>query len=109
MGSYKTMDIKELQQAIRRNNFEWRKHTLVRLAERQISQDTILEVVLKGEIIEEYPEDKPFPSCLMFKMIEGEPYHVVVSFDPEFKKAYVITAYRPTLDKFEPDFKTRRR
>ncbi len=54
-------------------------------------------------------EDRPFPSCLMFKMVEREPLHVVVSFDEEDKKAYIITAYRPTLDKFESNFKTRRK
>jgi len=103
------MDIEKLQKAIKMGNYEWRKHTLVRLAERSISQDVVLRVILEGEVIEDYPNDKPFPSCLIFKMIERGPYHVVVSFNPEFKKAYIITAYQPTLDKFEPDFKTRRR
>ena len=69
----------------------------------------VLKVILEGEIIEEYLEDKPFPSCLMFKIIEGEPLHVVVSFDEERKKASIITAYKPSLNKFEPDFKARRK
>ena len=81
----------------------------VRLAERNISRDTILEVIINGEIIEDYSQDKPFPNCLIFKMVKGEPYHVVVSYDSEYKKVYIITAYNPSLDKFEPDFKTRRK
>ncbi|MEW5692668.1 MAG: DUF4258 domain-containing protein [Candidatus Hydrogenedentota bacterium] len=81
----------------------------MRLFERNIAQNLILDVILYGEVIEEYPEDKPFSSCLIFKLIEGKPYHVIVSYDSEFKKAYVITGYIPTLDKFEGDFKTRRR
>lgn len=103
------MDIEELYYAIKSGNFEWRKHTLIRLDERSIAQDTILEVILSGEIIEDYPENKPFPSCLIFKMLYGKPYHVVVGFDPANKKVYIITAYNPTLDKFEADFKTRRK
>ncbi len=65
--------------------------------------------MIKIKEFEDYPQDRPFPSCLIFKMIEGKPYHVAVSFDSEYKKAYIITAYNPSLDKFEPDFKTRRK
>lgn len=103
------MDIRELQGAIRTGNFEWRKHTLIRLAERNIAQDKILEVILNGEVIEDYPQDKPFPSCLIFKVVEDIPYHVVVGYDAVNKRTYIITAYNPTLDKFELDFKTRRK
>ena len=102
------MDIRELQNAIKTGNFEWRKHTLIRLAERNIAQDKILEVVLNGDVIEDYSQDKPFSSCLIFKMINNTPYHVVVGYDSNCKKAYIITAYNPSLDKFESDFKTRR-
>lgn len=103
------MDIGGLREAIKAGNFEWRKHTLIRLAERNIAQDIIFMVILSGEVIEDYPKDRPFPSCLIFKMIEDKPYHVVVGFDSEGKKAYIITTYNPGLDKFEPDFRTRRR
>jgi hypothetical protein len=48
--------------------------------------DTILEVILNGEIIEDYSQDKPFPSCLIFKIVNGKPYHIVVSYDSEYKK-----------------------
>lgn len=35
------MDIREIRYAISQGNFEWRKYSLVRLAERQVSQDEI--------------------------------------------------------------------
>ncbi len=82
---------------------------MVRLAERNISQNVVLEVILKGEVIEDYPEDRPFSSCLIFKVVKGKPFHVVVSLDEQNQKAYIITAYKPNLDKFESDFKKRRR
>lgn len=103
------MNINKLRETILKNNFEWRKHTLVRLAERNISQNVVLEVILKGEVIEDYPENRPFSSCLMFKVVKGKPFHVVVSLDEQNQKAYIITAYKPNLDKFESDFKKRRR
>ncbi len=103
------MDIVKLREAIRKGNFDWKKHTLIRLAERNILQEIVLEVILEGEIIEEYPKDKPFLSCLMFKIVGEKPYYVVVSLDEQNKKAYIITTYEPTPNKFESDFKTRRR
>lgn len=103
------MNLASFRKAIEKGNYEWKKHTLIRLAQRNISQDSILEVILKGEVIEDYPEDRPFPSCLIFKMIENKPFHAVVGLDAQNQKAYIITAYEPTLDKFEPDFKTRRK
>lgn len=75
------MNINKLRETILKNNFEWRKHTLVRLAERNISQNVVLEVILKGEVIEDYPENRPFSSCLMFKVVKGKPFHIVVSLD----------------------------
>lgn len=102
------MDLDKLREAIKSGSFEWRKQTLVRLAGRNISQDTIIEVIMKGEIIEDYPHSTPFPSCLILGWIQAKPYHVAVSFDETLKMAYIITAYKPSLDKFEPDFRTRR-
>ena len=103
------MDVQNLRKCIREENYEWRKHTLIRLDERNISQEDILKVVLNGEVIEDYPGNKPFPSCLMLGMVSGKPYHVVVALDIESPMVYIITAYEPSLDKFKPDFKTRRK
>lgn len=72
-------------------------------------QENILKVILNGEVIEDYPDTKSFPSCLMLGLVSGKPYHVVVALDTEGSKAYIITAYEPSLDKFKPDFKTRRK
>ena len=103
------MDLERLREAIKSGKFEWRKHILARLAERSISQNTIIEVIMKGEIIEDHPHNVPFPSCLMLGWVKGKPYHAVVSFDETLEIGYIITAYEPSLDKFEPDFRTRRR
>jgi hypothetical protein len=104
-----TMDLERLREAIKSDRFEWRKHTVARLAERNISQDMIMEAIMQGEIIEDYPHNTPFPSCLILSWVKGKPYHVVVSFDETLEIGYIITAYEPNLDKFEPDFRTRRR
>jgi len=78
------------------------------MMERNISRDTVREVLLSGEIIEDYPDDKPYPTALLLGMVKGEPFHVVAAFDSENTRCFVITAYKPDLEHFEPDYKTRR-
>lgn len=102
------MNLEKLRNCIKTGSYEWRKHTLRRLAERKISQNSVLKVILEGEIIKNYPKDSPFPSCLMFGEIQGKPFHVVVSLDENDDIAYIITVYEPSLDMFKPDYKTRR-
>ena len=38
-------------------------HSQLRLVERGITVDDIVSAIDRGEIIEEYPADYPFPSC----------------------------------------------
>jgi len=103
------MNLQRLQELVRKGKYEWKKHILVRLAERNISQKIVIDIVLRGEIIEEYPKDHPFPSCLMLGWFENKPYHVVISLDDLSEIVYFITVYEPSLDEFESDFKTRRK
>ena len=63
---------------------------------------------MKGEVIEDYPQNTPFPSCLILEWVKGKPYHVVASLDETIGMGYIITAYEPSLDKFQSDFRTRR-
>ena len=82
-------------------------HGQLRLNERNISVDDVMNAIDNGEIIEQYPDDFPFPSCLILGIsVKNEYIHVVVSMNEE--KIYLITAYIPTSDKWEADFKTRK-
>ena len=72
-----------------------------------ITTDEVRSVVFNGEIIEDYPEDKRGHSCLMFGMPDNRrPVHVVCA--PKEEYLAIITAYIPSLEKWETDFKTRR-
>ena len=103
------MNRNKLLEAIKAKRFEWRKHTLQRLAERNISQSAVINVLVKGEEIEDYPKDKPFPSALYLGWIKGKPIHVVVALDEKSNWVYIITAYEPNLEYFKTDYKTRRK
>jgi len=76
--------------------------------ERGISRNEVKQTLLKGELIEEYHDDHPFPSGLFFNTNEGKPLHVVAAIDIENEWCYIITAYRPDSEHFEQDFKTRK-
>jgi hypothetical protein len=64
--------------------------------------------LLEGEIVEDYPDDKPFPTSLFLGWFHREPFHVVSALDSLNGYCFVITVYRPDLDHFEADYKTRR-
>lgn len=84
------------------------RHCQIRIEKRGIAVADVEYAIMNGEIIEEYPDDYPFPSCLIFCMLDDNtPLHVVCSLGND--SLYLITAYHPTQDKFEPDYKTRKK
>ena len=97
-----------LEDAIKKGRIEWQRHALEKMMERSISRRAVKEVLLRGEIIENYPDDKPYPSALFLGWIENQPFHVVVSLDPITGYCFIITAYKPGTEYFEKDYKTRR-
>ena len=63
------------------------------MIKRSIERAEIEEAVLSGEIIEEYPDDKYSPSCLIYgRSKAGRHLHVQLSPSPA---VVVITAYEP--------------
>ena len=101
------MSIDNIRALLESNNVLWTSHCLERMGERDIKRADVKNCIRNGEIIEDYPDDFPNPSCLVFgQTIGGKVLHVVVGKDDN--NLYIVTAYYPTLDKFEPDMKTRR-
>ena len=89
------------------NNIVMSSHANMRCIKRIIESKDILNVLRSGEIIEHYPEDYPFPSCLELGLsLSGKPLHVCCAIGDG--KLWVITAYYPTADKWENDMKTRK-
>lgn len=45
----------------------------------EIEDEEVFEAVSAGKIVENYPEDEPYPSCLIYgKTSKKRPLHVVV-------------------------------
>ncbi len=74
---------------------------------RGISRLDVLNCLQDGEIIEDYPNSFPHPSCLVFGCTVGNRIiHTVVGMKEDM--LMVITAYFPDTTKFEEDLRTRR-
>lgn len=83
-------------------------HALKRSVERRIDIETdIVPALLNGEIIEEYPKDYPYKSCLILGTTRnGKPLHVVCAIGDGV--LWIITEYFPDNTQWENDFKTRK-
>lgn len=82
------------------------QHSRRRFDERGIKIQDVCQTIQSGQIIEQYPDDFPFPSCLILGYSEGKPIHVCASIQDNMM--YVITAYIPDPEKWEADLKTRK-
>ena len=97
-----------VKSCIERRRIRWTYHVTMRLKGRFIPREAILSS--DGyEIIEEYPKDKYLPSYLVYAEYQGHAVHIQIAADFEDESITIVTAYRPTLDKWEKDFKTRRK
>ena len=101
------LELNKLREYYRQEKVIITIHAQERLRQRGIKAKDVRNCVMTGEIIEQYPDDFPFPSCLIFgKTINGKILHVVAS--DEGTGSRIITAYFPDNIKFEDDLKTRR-
>src|ERR1700679_3943209 len=83
-------------------------HAVIRMIERDISQDDIMEILEGGEIIEDYPQAFPYPAKLSFKIVNGRPLHLVLAYCSERFQGIIVSLYEPDSNHFKPDHKTRK-
>lgn len=61
-----------------------------------IAESEVRECVNNGEVIEEYPKDRPYSSCLIYgRTSENRPLHVVCAPVVEEGVLIIITVYEP--------------
>jgi hypothetical protein len=84
-------------------------HAVRKMFERRLSRDTVLTVIATGEIVIDYPNDRPYPSALVPGFPDGQAVHAVVARNPTSRQCTVVTAYRPDPTLWEDNFRTRRR
>ncbi len=77
------------------DQFEFSKHATDQSILREISVDEIRQAIKTGEIIEDYPNDKYGPSCLILGFTDNQrPIHIICSY-PARPLIKIITVYEP--------------
>ncbi len=89
------------------SNFIFSGHAVNAMISRNIAADDVVAAIEFGEVIADYPYDKPYPSKLLLNFINGIPIHVVVAYSMNNSECIVITCYFPSAALWDSDFKTK--
>ena len=92
-----------------RQKILYSNHAVKQMFQRDISPKEIELALQKGEIIKEYPTDKPYPSKILLDYSNNRPIHIVYSYNLTEGTYIIITAYIPNTELWENDFKTRKK
>lgn len=85
------MDIENIRNAIRKNKVNISDH----------ADDELYYSTLHGEVIEDYSDDMPFPSSLIYgKDLKDRHIHSVWAYSEKHEIAILITAYIPDPKKW---------
>lgn len=93
-----SVNYSKLKELLSEDAFIISNHARSRMFQRNISTEDIIEVILRGQIIEDYPDDEPCPSALFFAYCEDKPCHVVAAECEDHIR--IITVYVPENDKW---------
>ena len=89
------VQIEPIRAKIRRGRFEFSKHAADQVLQREISVQEVREAIANGEVIEDYPDDKYGPSCLILGFTrDRRPLHIQCSY-PSRPLVKVVTVYEP--------------
>lgn len=87
----------------------WSLHAVKKLRTEGLRKHQVEACLVTCGIIDDYPmENRPLPGCLVLGYAGTQPIHVVVAVDSDFDRIFIITTYRPSADRWESDWKTRK-
>ena len=100
------MDIDEIRRLCEADYVRWTDHAIKRIIQRGISRSDVKNVLLNGTIIEQYPDDYPYPSCLVLGITpEKRCLHVICGIGGG--EVWIISTYYPVAGKWMDGFSTR--
>lgn len=102
-GNIKSM-LQEIQDCFKSEKVLYTRHARDEMEKEEfgeIKDKEVCETVLNGKITETYPEDEPYPSCLIYGKTSGNrPLHVVCAYSKDSDMAIIITVYQPNPDQW---------
>jgi hypothetical protein len=84
------------------------QHAYRRMRLRQVTLHEIFQAIESGDVIEDYPDDLPYPSKLICWKADNQFLHLVIAERNEDGALILVTVYRPELGDWEPGFTKRR-
>ena len=94
---------------VRAKRYRLTRHATVARLERGITINEIERALVNGQIIERYPDDLPYPGCLVLGWLEsGDPLHIVCSRGNAEPALRIVTVYEPEDALWKSDYKTRK-
>ena len=90
------ISLQVIRDKVRRRRYELSRHAVDQSILRGISVAEVEEALLsRSEVIEDYPDDKRGPTCLILGMTNaGRPLHIQISY-PSRPVLKIVTLYEP--------------
>ena len=100
--------VEVIRKRVRQGQFLLSKHATKRIDLRARTLADIRQVILSGEVVREYPDEKPYPEYLFLGYPRGtnDPCYVVVASNDE---TIIVTVHDYDPEVYELDHRTRRR
>ena len=88
----------------------WSVHAVKKLRIEGLRKTRVEDSLKTCELIEDYSQEgRPLPDCLVLGFIDKDPVHIVVAIDVAFDRILIVTVYRPSTERWENDWKTRKK
>lgn len=89
-------------------HMKFTEHARLAMLDDDIAVDDILHALDQDEVLERYPDAKPFQSCLLLgRALDGRPLHLVCSLPTHVDMLIIVTVYVPSEERWI-DFRRRR-
>ena len=96
--------LEKIQKCFREDKIYYSKHARDEMENDEsgeILDSEVFEIVSTGTIIEHYPDDEPYPSCLIYgRTTKNRPLHAVCAYSEDEKLSIVITVYQPNPERW---------
>ena len=87
------MNISWIRKKVKSDEYDLSAHAHLERQEEQIAIDEIEKALLKGSIIEQYPDDPRGESCLVGSKVFRKSLHVICG--KRDRRLLIVTVYRP--------------
>ena len=88
----------------------WSFHAVKKLRIEGLRKSQIEDALKNCVLVEDYPiVGRPLPDCLVLGFINEDPIHVVVALDEDFDRIFIITVYKPSVERWEDGWGKRKK